>query len=223
MRGFGVQGTTSSPPSTVRPANLPAPGGTSVTRAVEPRAAGCDTSPVTPPQPRPFGTVDELLTVLDDRRGGDVVTALDHHLQCAALLALDAPGDVELQVAGLVHDVASSVQPRPSGDHAAAGADLVRGLLGDRVADLVAGHVEAKRYLVTVEPAYRFVLSENSTATLARQGEAMGAGELTAFERAPLREDWVRLRRADDRAKVIGAAVPGLAHWRPKLEGLARR
>jgi predicted HD phosphohydrolase len=171
----------------------------------------------------PFRTVDELLAALDDHLGSDdVVSALDHALQCAALLALDAPDDVELQVAGLVHDVASSMRPRASGDHAAAGAAQVRELLGDRVADLVGGHVAAKRYLVTVEPAYRTVLSDNSTATLATQGASMGADELAAFEHSPLRDDWVRLRRADDRAKVVGAIVPDLDHWQPAVERLAR-
>jgi predicted HD phosphohydrolase len=115
------------------------------------------------------------------------------------------------------------VKPRPSGDHAAVGAALVRDLLGDRVADLVGGHVEAKRYLVTVEPAYRAVLSDGSTATLARQGEDMSRSELDDFERAALRDDWVRLRRADDRAKVDGASVPGLDHWRPALDRLTAR
>jgi predicted HD phosphohydrolase len=174
--------------------------------------------------PTPVRNVDALFAALDDGLGTpDVVSALDHALQCAALLALEVPDDVELQIAGLVHDVASSMQPRPSGDHAAAGAELVRTLLGNRVADLVGGHVAAKRYLVTVEPAYRTVLSDNSTATLARQGDAMRAGELEVFERSPLRDDWVRLRRADDRAKVVGAGVPGLDHWRPVVDRLADR
>jgi predicted HD phosphohydrolase len=177
-----------------------------------------------PSAPAPFRTVDELLHVLDDPVvGDDVVAALAHHLQCAALLAEDAPGDVELQVAGLVHDVASSMDPRPAGDHAAIGAELVRGLFGDRVADLVGGHVDAKRYLVTVDPGYRAVLSEGSTATLALQGEQLTPAEFDAFERAPLRDDWVALRRADDRAKVPGAAVPGLDRWRAVLDGLASR
>jgi predicted HD phosphohydrolase len=172
--------------------------------------------------PTPFRTVDELLTALDDHLGtADVVSALDHALQCAALLAHDAPDDIELQVAGLTHDVASSMHPRPSGDHAAVGAGLVRALLGDRVADLVGGHVAAKRYLVTVEPAYRRVLSEGSMTTLALQGDSMGPREIERFERSPLREDRVRLRRADDRAKVVGARVPGLDHWRPVLERLS--
>ena len=66
------------------------------------------------PTPEPFDSVDELFAALRDERGGDVVTALAHHLQCADLLAREAPGDVELQLAGLVHDVASSWFPGPT-------------------------------------------------------------------------------------------------------------
>ena len=78
----------------------------------------------------------------------------------------------------------------------------MRRLLGDRVADLVGGHVLAKRYLVTAEPSYRDVLSGCSTATLALQGDALSPDESAAFEHHPLSDDWMTLRRADDRAPV---------------------
>jgi len=171
----------------------------------------------------PFRSVAALCAVLDDQRGGDVVTALAHHLQCAALLAAERPEDVELQVAGLVHDVASSIEPRPQGDHALVGAELVRPLLGDRVADLVAGHVRAKRYLVTVDPEYRSLLSAASTTSLHTQGNGLSPAELAEFESSPLADEWRVLRIADDRAKVPGADVAPLDAWQPVLESLARR
>ena len=99
---------------------------------------------------------------------------------------------------------------------------LVRELLGDRVADLVAGHVAAKRYLVTVDPSYRELLSGNSTKTLERQGDAFTADEVTAFERSPLADDWIALRRASDRAKVSGLVVPGLPASRNRWSSHAR-
>ena len=171
----------------------------------------------------PFRTVDELFAVLaaDVIDDGEHISHLDHHLQCAAVLRADAPADIELQVAGLVHDVASVLTPRPAGDHALVGAELVRPLLGDRVADLVSGHVEAKRYLVTTEPSYREILSENSTATLARQGDVLDPDDLAAFEASPHAADWVRLRRADDQAKVYGRPVPDLESWRPVVMALS--
>ena len=172
--------------------------------------------------PVPFASVDDLCAVLDDGHGADTYSALDHHLQCADILRREG-ADVELQIAGLVHDVASSLDPRPAGDHAEIGAALVRPLLGERVADLVAGHVPAKRYLVTIEPSYRDVLSGDSTATLALQGDALTAEEARAFAGAPLAVDWLALRRADDQAKVVGLVVPGLASWRPALDELAAR
>jgi predicted HD phosphohydrolase len=172
--------------------------------------------------PAPFTSVDELCAVLDDGHGVDTYSALDHHLQCADILRREC-ADLEMQIAGLVHDVASSLDPRPSGDHAEIGAALVRPLLGERVADLVAGHVPAKRYLVTVEPSYRNRLSGSSTATLAVQGDALTPEEAMAFAAAPLAADWITLRRADDRAKAVGLAVPELGSWRPALDELTAR
>jgi predicted HD phosphohydrolase len=172
--------------------------------------------------PVPFVAVDDLFAVLDDGHGVDTYSPLDHHLQCADILMRDG-ADIEMQVAGLVHDVASSLDPRPSGDHAEIGAALVRRLLGDRVADLVAGHVLAKRYLVTIDPSYRDVLSGGSTATLALQGDALAAEDVEMFAAAPLADDWLALRRADDQAKGVGLVVPDLVSWRPTLVELAAR
>ena len=171
--------------------------------------------------PLPFSSVDEVCSVLVDERGGDVITALAHALQCGGQLTNERPDDIELQVAGLVHDIASSLEPRPRGDHAQIGASLVRPLLGDRVADLVGGHVMAKRFLVTTDAGYRASLSAESTLTLALQGDVLSDAERTAFESSPLADDWVRLRRADEDAKVPGLVVPDLETWRARLDALA--
>lgn len=171
----------------------------------------------------PFGTVDELFTALDrlhDERSDDVVAALPHLLQTADELARTFPDDDELVVAGLVHDLASSLQPGCA-DHGGVGAALVEPLLGHRVAELVAGHTVAKRYLVTVEPAYGDGLSPNSTFTLIGQGGVMTPAEVEAFERQPDVAALIALRRADDAAKVPGRQVPPLRSWRPLLERAA--
>lgn len=150
------------------------------------------------------------------------VDLLAHSLQCADLLAASAPGDVELQVAGLVHDVGTILEPGRPATHSATGAAAVEALLGDRVAALVGGHDTAKRYLVVADADYRACLSERSVDTLAAQGGPLTDDERAAFEASPHFEALVALRRADDAAKVPERDVPGLGTWRARIEQVAR-
>jgi predicted HD phosphohydrolase len=168
-------------------------------------------------------TVEALVDQLASGEGvsdGEAVDLLDHMLQCAALLKERAPDDPELQVAGLVHDLGWQLTHDPA-THATVGANAVARLLGDRIAALVAGHDQAKRYLVTTEGEYRARLSETSVLTLAFQGGDMEDAERRAFERGEHFEALVALRRADDAAKVPGHVVPRLAAWRTTLDQLA--
>jgi predicted HD phosphohydrolase len=173
------------------------------------------------PAPR---TVDQLfacLAVGHRAFDGETVDLLVHGLQCAALLAAEAPADLELQIAGLVHDVGTIVAPGEPSRHARIGADVVRSLLGDRVATLVGGHDQAKRYLVTTDAAYRERLSPRSVATLRGQGGLLDPTERTGFEQRPEFDALLSLRRADDGAKEHGRAVPALEHWRDAVHELA--
>jgi predicted HD phosphohydrolase len=153
----------------------------------------------------------------DDAR----LTDLDHGLQCAAELAALRPEDEELAVAGLVHDVGHRLGP--DAEHGRLGAELVRPVLGDRVADLVEAHVPAKRYLVATDPAYGSALSADSRRTLALQGGPMTAAEVEQFRRLPVLEEALALRRADEAAKVVGRDVPGLGHWVGALRDTHRK
>jgi predicted HD phosphohydrolase len=162
--------------------------------------------------------VDALLDALAagaNEHDNEELDALAHHLQCAALLAERAPDDLELQVAGLVHDVASTLWPGRPATHARVGGEVVEGLLGPRVAWLVAHHDQAKRYLVTTDPTYRERLSPTSVITLESQGGDLDEPERAALEAEPDLESVLVLRRADDDAKVPGRVVPGLDRWRP--------
>jgi len=163
------------------------------------------------------GELVELLRAMAELPSGeaDSLSALDHGLQCAAGLAMARPDDVELALAGLVHDVGHRFGSDE--DHARLGAEEVRPALGDRIADLVGAHVMAKRYLVASEPAYRGTLSPDSTRTLALQGGALSTEEVRAFLLSPWALDAVALRRADEAAKVPGRSVPTLGHWIPHL------
>ncbi|MFI6537497.1 HD domain-containing protein [Nonomuraea sp. NPDC050547] len=174
-------------------------------------------------------TVDELMDILtrcedawdSPDRTGDPVALLDHGLQVAAVVREWHPDDLELQVAGLVHDIGHLLHPGDEAGHANAGADAVRPLLGERVAGLVELHVPAKRYLATVEPSR--ALSPESARTLELQGGLMSDAEVAAFETHPYGLAAVTLRRADDLGKVIGLTRPPLEElgtWRPIIEHL---
>jgi predicted HD phosphohydrolase len=74
--------------------------------------------------------VDDIVAALDataDRAetDGEAVTLLEHALQCAGLLAVAYPEDLELQVAGLTHDLGHVITPTPPERHARAGGDFV--------------------------------------------------------------------------------------------------
>ena len=181
----------------------------------------------------PLTSLDDLLALLGQAHGlhdlGDGgVSITDHGLQCAHQLAQERPDDVELQVAGLVHDVGWLERSPdgwcvdPAAAHDARGAEMVGPLLGERVAALVGGHVDAKRYLVATDAGYRSRLSPASVATLSFQGEAMDAAEVAEFEARADCADLVALRTADDAAKVVGVDVGDLDRWRPALADLAQ-
>jgi predicted HD phosphohydrolase len=165
-----------------------------------------------------FDALEAGASASDDER----VDLLAHMLQCAAILERVAPNDLELQIAGLVHDLGTVLAPGRPETHAAVGAGTVAGLLGPRVAGLVARHDEAKRYLVTTDPRYRHRLSPRSLETLRLQGGLLDPEERAALLAYPDLEACLTLRRADDAAKAPGARVPALGYWRGTLEGLAR-
>jgi predicted HD phosphohydrolase len=193
-----------------------------------------NTHTIAPGVGRILNGIDDLMHLLsvghaDVGTGGENVNLLSHALQCADLLARQFPDDIELQVAGLLHDIGhhiplAGLRERLS-DHELAhgreGARVVRPLLGPRVAELIELHVPAKRYLVSVEGGYGGVLSPASIHTLARQGGAMTDHEATAFLANPNASSAIDLRRADDEAKVPGRATSSLVSWYPVLVLLA--
>jgi predicted HD phosphohydrolase len=170
-------------------------------------------------------SLDEVLDVLRYSATFDLTLdpaehhdLLDHGLQTAAILREERPGDVELQIAGLVHDIGHVLPPFDDAVHGDVAAAFVRPVLGDRVAELVRLHVPAKRYLTTTEPDYRGVLNWGSTLSLEHQGGEMRPEEVRAFEDLSLSDDAIALRRADERAKVAGLRVVGLEGWTEALQ-----
>jgi predicted HD phosphohydrolase len=179
--------------------------------------------------------IERLLTAAADRLveidEGDEVQGtgslphshLDHALQTAAVLRRERPGDDELAVAGLVHDIGHLLPGVDDAAHAGAGGSAVRAALGQRVAALVGLHVEAKRYLVASEAAYGGELAADSVASLRRQGGPMSAAEQATFLSSPFAADAIVLRRADENGKVDGLVVDGLGQWMEVVRRLPTR
>jgi predicted HD phosphohydrolase len=184
-----------------------------------------------PGLPLVAGSVDDLvhalLVGLEPPEGlrqpdADDVGPTEHGLQTATLLAAEHPGDHELQVAGLLHDVGHLVAPDRPERHAEVGGRFVALVLGPRVSDLVRLHVQAKRYLVAVDVTYRLRLSPGSDALLQAEGGPLDPTGLSAFVAEPHWRDAVILRRADESAKDPTLPLGSVADWIHILERLAR-
>jgi putative nucleotidyltransferase with HDIG domain len=170
--------------------------------------------------------VDEVMAILQAAETqeyiGEPISQLAHGLQ-AANLAAQAGADEELILAALLHDLGHVAAPvgTPSMAglgilrHERLGADFLRERgFSERTSALVAGHVDAKRYLVARTPGYASRLSDASRQTLEWQGGPMGEEEATRFKASPLFADLLRLRAWDEAAKETDAKVPMLGSYR---------
>lgn len=160
---------------------------------------------------------------------GEEVTQYEHAAQ-AALLAEAAEADEELVAAAFLHDIGHLLpsdhpQEHMEGygrrDHEELAAEwlLERGF-PQKVADLIANHVNAKRYLVYAKPGYYEQLSEASRKTLEFQGGVMTPLEADAFERHPLFNDFLQMRFWDEQAKETGRTLPDISYFTKIMERL---
>ena len=159
------------------------------------------------------------------------VSQLEHALQSAELAASKNLGET-LIIAALFHDVGHLfAQIACDGDVDLAGrgindchedrsASILMPLFGFPVSEPVLLHVEAKRYLCTIEPEYRQQLAPQSVKSLQLQGGVMTSDEVRVFQSNPYHESAVLLRRIDDEARKPGKAVPELASYFSIAEGL---
>ena len=120
--------------------------------------------------------------------------------------------------AALLHDLGHLLAP--GGDtaeqddlHQYIAIPFLRGLLPDAVLEPIRLHVDAKRYLCTMEPGYWETLSPASQHSLVLQGGAFTAQEAVEFADQPFAHEAIRLRRYDDHAKVPGLATPPLGYY----------
>jgi phosphonate degradation associated HDIG domain protein len=156
---------------------------------------------------------------------GEPVSQIEHMCQCAQLA--EASGwDEEMILAAFFHDIGhlyehiaeektEHMDNYGTVDHETLGAEFIRKVgFGERMAKLVASHVNAKRYLVAKYPDYRARLSEASMQTLNIQGGPMTDEEIASFESDPLHKEYIQLRYWDEQAKMTNNPLPDLQHYR---------
>ncbi len=174
----------------------------------------------------PHKIADEITSLFNDHGQddyiGEKVSQIQHMTQCAAL-ASAAGHDEEIILAALLHDIGhlceyvmpvERMEEYGVVDHEQLGYEyLMQKGFSDKVCKLVASHVQAKRYLTYKYPHYLELLSEASKATLEFQGGPMLTAEANKFERDPLFQYYLLLRRWDDQAKDPTIAPPPIDHY----------
>ena len=155
---------------------------------------------------------------------GEKVSQLEHALQTAQQ-AVDADSSDEEIIAALLHDIGhiwpdddSVVTGVGVVEHDRIGSEVLLDLgFSEGVAQIVAGHVAAKRYLVANDEEYASKLSEVSVESLRLQGGPMSAEESVLFSQAPWSTEKIRVRVWDDQAKTPGTPVSPLETYRDLL------
>lgn len=179
-------------------------------------------------------TVSEIISLLSvqgrAQYGMEAVSQLEHALQCA-FLAERANETPDTIVAALLHDLGHLLAAQKDGqvEHDTSRDDLhqyvalpfLRRVFSDAVLEPIRLHVDAKRYLCAVEPAYWPALSPASKHSLEQQGGIYAPDQAAAFLAQPYAEEAIRLRRYDDFAKVAELEVPDLAYFEPYLNQVA--
>lgn len=161
---------------------------------------------------------------------GEGVTQLLHAWQCGQL-ALHAGAAEALQLAAWLHDVGHLLSdlagtPTLAGkndQHELTGADGLLPAWGPDVAEPVRLHVQAKRYLVAMQPAYAKRLSPDSVRSLALQGGPMDAQECAEFRDHRYADDALRLRAWDELAKRANWAGQSTQTMLTELGALMQR
>ena len=155
------------------------------------------------------------------------VSARAHALQCAQLAEwADAPEP--LVVAALLHDIGHFIAPDATADaiddvHELRGLGFLASSFGADLVEPIRLHVQAKRYLVAVDPPYLQTLSAASAHTLQLQGGAMSPDELQLFIALPHAAQALSLRRWDDLAKHPARSTPSLAYYLMLVESVRKR
>jgi predicted HD phosphohydrolase len=173
---------------------------------------------------KPETIVNEVFSLYEnhgENKAGNSNTQLAHMLQVADWAEQEGFED-EVVLAAFFHDIghlcASKGKAGCTDDFGnegveRLGADYLRERgFSERLASLVEGNVNARRYLSYKYPEYYNQLSDSVKMYLEIQGGRMGAEEAVNFELDSDAELFIRLRYWDDKAKEVNQPVHDLSH-----------
>lgn len=167
-------------------------------------------------------TVDEVLALVDEldeiTHAGVDLRTLAHR---GAALAMAEGADHELVVATLLHDIGRArylAKAAPGVPHEEVGRRFVADRYSERCAWLVANHVLAQRYLLTVDPDFKETLTGPQQTALRKAGGKISQQRTLKFESREFTADAVRLRRWADRAVSETPTLPSQAELARSLE-----
>jgi len=161
-------------------------------------------------------TVDEIFALYDrlgNEEYGEKVTMLMHMMQ-SALWAEKEGASNELVIAAFLHDIGHFFEEEEKMGiygtmaHDDLGKEYLKAKgFPDKMGELVASHVAAKRYLTAKNPEYFNELSDASKETLKFQGGPMRPEEVLEFENDPSYKEYIAIRRWDDLGKDANQPV----------------
>ena len=150
-----------------------------------------------------------------------------NHMTQAAELAKKESNDIEVILAALLHDIGhlckkngviETIEDCGVKSHEKLGAEFLRQQgFSEKVATLVEGHIQAKRYLTYKHPKYYKDLPEASKKTLEYQGGKMTVLEAVGFEQDPLFWLQIKMRFWDEAAKEENYPTPNLDAYKQMM------
>jgi phosphonate degradation associated HDIG domain protein len=180
--------------------------------------------------------IDEVFDLYELHGGedyiGEPVSQLEHMSQ-SAQLAIEQGSDDEIVLAAFFHDIghicvaqntSNSMDGYGIKRHEKVGADYLRSKgFPERIAKLVEGHVQAKRYLTYKHEEYYNSLSEASKKTLEFQGGRMSKEEADSFESDTLFETSILMRKWDELAKETDFPIIDLNDMKHRARNVLAR
>jgi putative nucleotidyltransferase with HDIG domain len=144
---------------------------------------------------------------------GEKMTQTEHALQCA-YYAKNNNYDKDIIISALLHDIGhllffdknnvDLMDMYGVAKHENIGAEYLKKIgFNDRICNLIKNHVNAKRYLCSVDNTYYNKLSDASKTTMKYQGGFMSEKEIRDFQNDIYFEDSIKIRQLDDIGKQI--------------------